>query len=370
VTSTRTCDGRSNGGADCAGSTTSTAKCNLGSCEHACDYTVTNHGISDTSFTNWANQAGVQAVEGDFDGDGKIDVALCGVSGWGSVPIAFSNGDGNFRITNHAISNFAGWAASSGVTMVAGDFNGDGKTDLAISGGPGWTTIPVAFSGGDGTFSVTNRGVSHLPGWSRTDRAKFVAGDFNGDGKDDLVVVGGHGWGSIPTGFSNGDGTFSVTNHASSNFPGWADEDNVKILTGDFDGDGKSDLVLTGVSGWGSMPTAFSNGDGTYTISNNAVTNMPSWSTAGQVKFTTCDIDGDGKDDVVMTGGDGWSSIPTGFSTGRTGFRVTNQAVSNFPGWANNADATLLCGDLNGDGKGDELILTGGKAWTSVPVAW
>ena len=43
------------------------------------------------------------------------------------------------------------------------------------------------------------------------------------------------------------------------------------------------------------------------------------------------DLDGDGKDDLVMTGGDGWSSIPTGFSTGNGDFRVTNQHVRTFP---------------------------------------
>ena len=118
------------------------------------------------------------------------------------------------------------------------------------------------------------------------------------------------------------------------------------------------------------MPVAFSNGNGQYTVTNNAVDNMPTWSSTSRVKFTTCDVDGDGKDDVVMTGGDGWTTIPTGFSKGRTGFRVTNQAAAGFPAWANDPDAKLMCGDINGDGIGDELILAGGRAWTSIPVGW
>jgi hypothetical protein len=40
--------------------------------------------------------------------------------------------------------------------LVAADFNGDGKADLALTGGPSWNTVPVAFSNGDGTFRVTD----------------------------------------------------------------------------------------------------------------------------------------------------------------------------------------------------------------------
>ena len=54
--------------------------------------------------------------------------------------------DGTFNITNKPITSFAGWGATTGAKFVSGDFNGDGKSDLALTGGSGWSTQPVAFA--------------------------------------------------------------------------------------------------------------------------------------------------------------------------------------------------------------------------------
>ena len=75
------------------------------------------------------------------------------------MPVAFSRGNGTFRITNEAVTNFPGWAQAPGVQAVAGDVNRDGRADLMLTGGPGWFTLPVAFARGDGTFRVTNEAI-------------------------------------------------------------------------------------------------------------------------------------------------------------------------------------------------------------------
>ena len=94
----------------------------------------------------WAATANAKPVIGDFDGDGLADVALTGASGWATLPVAFSNGDGTFNVTNQPIVEFAGWAATTNAKPLVGDFNGDGKTDVALTGPSGWATMPVAFS--------------------------------------------------------------------------------------------------------------------------------------------------------------------------------------------------------------------------------
>merc|ERR1712146_868507 len=97
---------------------------------------------------------------------------------------------GSFHVTSHGIAHFASWAQTRGAKLVAADFDGDGKTDAALVGGHGWRTIPVAFSKGNGQYRVTNHGVSNFPQWAASAGAQVAAGDFNDDDKADIVAIG------------------------------------------------------------------------------------------------------------------------------------------------------------------------------------
>ena len=131
-------------------------------------------------------------------------------------PARVSNGNGTFRGTNYGLtSGDLGFTADAvGTRAVAGDFNGDGLADVALTGGADGNTIPVAFSDGNGTFRGTNTGLVSGDRGFTADAVgtKVVAGDFNGDGLADIALTGGSGWNTIPLAFSNGNGTFRGTN--------------------------------------------------------------------------------------------------------------------------------------------------------------
>ncbi|MFD1052311.1 FG-GAP repeat domain-containing protein, partial [Kibdelosporangium lantanae] len=141
---------------------------------------------------------GVTDTKADYNADGRGDIALNGVPGWGSIPTAFSAGNGGFNVTNAGVTDFATWSSSPGVKLLTGDYNGDGRTDIALTGVAGWGSIPVAFSNGNGTYTITNAGVADFPTWATTPGVKIVTGDFNADGRTDIALAGGNGWGSIP----------------------------------------------------------------------------------------------------------------------------------------------------------------------------
>ena len=97
---------------------------------------------------------------------------------------------GSFAGTSIPVSNFAGWAATLNAKPLVGDFNADGKTDVALTGPSGWNNLPVAFSKGDGTFNVTNAAAGTFPGWAATTNAKILVGDFNAAARGIQVPVG------------------------------------------------------------------------------------------------------------------------------------------------------------------------------------
>ena len=119
---------------------------------------------------------------GDFNGDGKLDLAV-GVSSLmpflpRQVTILFGAGTGFFSSSN----SFAVGVSGESIALAAGDFNGDGKLDLVVTNGSS-SNVSILLGTGTGSFgAATNFAVGSGP------RSVAVA-DFNGDGKLDLAVA-------------------------------------------------------------------------------------------------------------------------------------------------------------------------------------
>jgi hypothetical protein len=312
------------------------------------------YGFDLSSFAWAAQQPGVRPVGGDFNADNRLDIALVG-GGYADVQIAFAMGNGEFLPAFTSSGNFQAFAQAPGARPLSGDFNGDGRTDIALVGGSGWASIPVAWSR-EGTFMVTNNGVSEFASWAQDPSAKAVSGDFDGDGRDDIALTGGSGWATIPIAHSNGDGNFHVTNQLVSDFPSWASVTS-KVLSGDFNGDGRDDIALTGGPGWASIPVAFSAGGGNFWVRNVVTNDFPGFAQQSGAKAVSGDFDGDGREDIALTGGVGWGSVPVAFSAGDGGFRVTNTAVGTFPSLAQASNATPFAVD----GGGPRRVANGGR---------
>ena len=160
---------------------------------------------------------------GDFNGDGKADLAVTNGSA-NTVSILLGKGDGTFQ----AAVNYG--AGSNPVSVAVGDFNGDGKADLAVANYVS-NNVSVLLGNGDASFQpAVNYSVGSYPD-------SVAVGDFNGDGKADLVVANTNNE-DMSVLLGNGDGTFqAAVNYAMGSNP-WS------VAVGDFNGDGRADLAV------------------------------------------------------------------------------------------------------------------------------
>ena len=344
-------------------------------------FVVTNYQVG--MFADWARTPGVKRLAGDFNDDGRTDYALLGVAGWQSIPVATSLGNGSFSVTNQAVTdNFSSLAALPHVNALTGDFNGDGKTDIALVGGIGWASIPVAFGAGAGAFTVHNEVAPLFASMASQGPAKPHVGDFNRDGNDDIALTGGAGWASIPIAFCNGsNGTFLITNkpalvmpppgsgNALWNFAELASQPGVTVIAADFDLDGRADLALAGGQGWTGIPLAVGYGDGSFLFMHKPAGPIAGWASSPGAKVLGGDFNRDGYTDLAITGVVGWQSIPVALNIGFGNFVPANNLNSAFAARAAEMGARPITGDFNGDGLTD-IALIGGTGWLTIPMAF
>ncbi len=206
--------------------------------------------------TDFSMAASSSVVVADFNGDGALDVALVGAN---SVQLLLGNGGGTFHTGPSSALNFTG---RDGIG--AGDFNGDGKLDLVITAydpfSQGFNFAGVLLGNGDGSFGPLQQVAGS--GASFVGSITGAIGDFNGDGKLDIATAiqtaGATIQGLLYLSLGNGDGTFqvgtSVPNVSSVTTP---------LLAGDFNADGILDLATGGFIYYGQ-------GDGTFPTSNGS----------------------------------------------------------------------------------------------------
>jgi len=170
-------------------------------------------------------------VVGDFNGDGNADMAAIYLVDE-DIIVLLGNGDGTF--TEGSLVPVNPISAGSPATMTMGDFNGDGKLDLAapVYGSPG--AVAIFLGQGDGMFQSAPGSPVAVGQWTN----RIAVGDFNGDGVADLLVGAATSGTDVFVFLGNGDGTFAVTSTGSLSLPCCSN-----TVVGDFNGDGVSDFA-------------------------------------------------------------------------------------------------------------------------------
>lgn len=287
--------------------------------------------------------ASPSVVAADFNGDGKQDLAVAD-AGANAVSVLLGNGDGSFQVPKDFTivpgNNFTTYVA-------AGDFNGDGKADLAVIDN---SVVYVLLGNGDGTFTLktTLSGISNPQ--------SVALGDFNGDGKLDMAVVD-RTTNSVSLYLGNGDGTMQAPINTASLGIGAA----TYMATADFNKDNKLDLVLADQNS-SQVVVLLGNGDGHFQAARSFALNS-----GGGFDVAVGDFNGDGVPDIAATSPIAQTVVIL-LGKGDGNFQP---AVSFSAGLLGGSPANLAVGDFNKDGKLDIITSIGGSyaaAGSSVSV--
>jgi hypothetical protein len=331
------------------------AQTSIGNGDGTFQMAISSGSLSGSDLTGWT------PMVGDFNGDGKLDIAAVYVGSSGLMAqIALGNGNGSFQAAvptgSLSGSDLYGWKP-----LVA-DFDGDGRTDLAaVSVGRSGFFAQIAIAQGGTTFQSAQANApvpaSNLEGYV------VQLGDFNGDGRADMAAIyAGSSGLAVQVAISTGGGVLqtaignvSLTGSVLSGYT---------PITGDFNGDGKSDVaaVYIGVSGM-TAQVALGSGNGTFlpAVSNG----LFSTSLLSGYTLQPGDFNGDGKLDLVAVYiGDSGLSMVFGLGKG-DGMFDTAQATGGLSG-SSLSSYVANVGDINGDGKPDVMAAYVGSSGMNV----
>ncbi|MFC8171928.1 FG-GAP-like repeat-containing protein [Streptomyces sp. NPDC057325] len=305
-------------------------------------------------------------LAGDYDGDGRTDVYTVYNYEKDSIGlyVAKANADGGHNPPQEyfATENPGDWNYSHS-RWTSGDFDGNGRDDLmGFYGYSDGRVTAFSFLTQPAGPPVIRTSISLATGWD-WNRSTQMAADLNGDGRDDLAFVYDYGDGimGVFKALARADGTFEnpVRSFVTEKGHWWAT--GARYTIGDTNGDGRDDIVaLYGYStGEARLFTMTAKADGTLNYYTG------SWYVPAGVwerdrgKMTMADFNKDGREDLAVMYGydDGRTEIRIFHARADGGFDGFVTPYASLPGnWYATSTGNLVAGDVNGDGRSDLTV--------------
>jgi beta-glucanase (GH16 family) len=272
----------------------------------------------------WNIKADDKYLVGDFDGGGMDELLAINpngshhtmrlvAGGWNYIE---GGGDGKIHV----------WNINANDKYVAGDFDGD-KRDELLAINPNGAHHTMKFDGANWKY-IEGGGNGKVHVWNINANDKYVSGDFDGDGKDELLAINPNGWHHTMR-FVAGNWIY-IEGAGDGKIHVWNINANDKYVAGDFDGDKKDELLAINPNG--AHHTMKFDGVNWKYIEGGGDGKINWWNIAAADQFLAADFQGNKRDQLLAVSSSGWSHLME-FSSSGWGTDWINDGANAIDAW-------------------------------------
>ena len=298
-------------------------------------------------------------LKGDFyQSDGKDELLICYSDNKYVEIYDFDGLKWDSKWTNGGSGEVESWRLNDGDIFEIGDYNGDGHENLlAISLNTKWSQLYLIDDNG-WNLVWHNNGNGEIKWWYFNQGDKFIAGDFDGDGKDELLAVSLITKWSQLYSFENNEWIQDWSNNGNGKIKWWVFNQGDDFIVGDFDGDGKDELLIVSFTTKWSQLYSFENNEWIQDWSNNGNGKIKWWLFNENDKYTSGDFDKDGNDELLCFSNTKWIQCYN-WSGADWNMDWTNDGTGNLGGFNYNVSNAneILSGNFHTSDKSDLFFI-------------
>jgi beta-glucanase (GH16 family) len=249
----------------------------------------------------WNVHADDRYVTGDFDGGDRDELLAINANGYHTT-MRFGANDWQY-VEGASDGKIGSWNTGSADWYVSGDFDGDNRSELLAVNPNGWHHT-MKFDGGSWHFAEGG-GNHKIDLWNIGPGDRYVTGDFDGNGKSELLAVNPNGWHQVMKLTANA--WHYAEGAGNGKIASWNIAANDIYVTGDFDGGGKDELLAINPNGW--HHTMKFTGAGWQFVEGGGDGKIASWTIGSGDRFVAGRFGGSNRDRLLAVSANGWSQL-------------------------------------------------------------
>jgi hypothetical protein len=309
----------------------------------------------------WNMNPSDKYVTGDFDNDNQDELLAISTGGWSHL-MQMNAGAWQWLWGNGGNGKIALWNMGASDRYASGDFDGDGRDELLAIANNGWSHL-MRWNGLSWQWFWGNSGNGKIALWNMAPTDRYVVGDFDGDGRDELFAIANNGWSHLMR-WNGSSWQWFWGNSGNGKIALWNMAPTDRYVAGDFDNDGRDELHVVANNGWSHL-MRWNGSSWQWSWGNNGSGKIALWNMATTDKYSVGDFEGDGRDELLVISNGGWVHTIKWNGTGFQWF-WGNGGMGHLALWYINPADRYFAGDFDQDSRTEILSVSGAGGWAQV----